>query len=275
MLDHRRRASDDGEPLVLLHFQGGDTSAWDPVADRLEGGYEIWQLAFPGYGTSPLLDEPHTLQALARSVASFMADNGVHRFHVAGCSLGGGVALELGRLGAAESVCALSPASFQEGADAAYLQAALVAYPAVCRGLMPLAPALRLARFRKAFVAQMAVHADRWPAEHLEKPVRSVATAPGFHHTRRDALTQRFRAGLEITCPVTVAWAEHDRLLLTARHRPRAMADLPQAEHLLLTGCGHLPFWDDPDQVAEVVIAATARRGTAGGPRSARLAVRS
>jgi pimeloyl-ACP methyl ester carboxylesterase len=53
-------------------------------------------------------------------VTAFVADLGVERPHVAGNSLGGAVALELGRMGAARSVCALSPAGFAQGREVAY-----------------------------------------------------------------------------------------------------------------------------------------------------------
>ena len=53
-------------------------------------------------------------------------------------------------------------------------------------------------------------------------------------------------------------WGERDRLLIFSRQAPRARRLLPQARHVTLTGCGHLPTWDDPEQVARVLLEASA-----------------
>ena len=53
--------------------------------------------------------------------------------------------------------------------------------------------------------------------------------------------------------PVTVAWGEQDRLLLP-RQAERARRALPRARHIRLAGCGHVPTWDDPEQVARAIL---------------------
>ncbi len=52
---------------------------------------------------------------------------------------------------------------------------------------------------------------------------------------------------------MTVAWGEHDRLLLTGPQAARARERLPAARHVALPDCGHLPTWDDPALVARVI----------------------
>ena len=58
--------------------------------------------------------------------------------------------------------------------------------------------------------------------------------------------------------PVTIAWGVHDRLLPYRLQAPRARALLPWATHVSL-GAGHIPFFDDPAAVAEVVRACAVR----------------
>ena len=64
-----------------------------------------------------------TVAALAAAVEEL----GVERPHVAGNSLGGGIALELGRRGWAGSVCAISPIGFAVWRERAYARAMLCA----------------------------------------------------------------------------------------------------------------------------------------------------
>jgi pimeloyl-ACP methyl ester carboxylesterase len=63
---------------------------------------------------------------------------------------------------------------------------------------------------------------------------------------------------------VTVAWGAKDRLLVPRQAR-RAAAAIPRARVLLLHGCGHVPTWDDPEQVARVILDGTAPARTAQG----------
>jgi pimeloyl-ACP methyl ester carboxylesterase len=68
----------------------------------------------------------------------------------------------------------------------------------------------------------------------------------------------RFVPDGPLACPVTIAWAQRDRLLLP-RQAQRARRAVPGARHLTLRGCGHVPTWDDPEQVASVLLEGSAR----------------
>jgi pimeloyl-ACP methyl ester carboxylesterase len=71
-------------------------------------------------------------------------------------------------------------------------------------------------------------------------------------------IADSFSGGEAITVPVTVAWGEKDRLLLPSQAYTAA-AEIPSARMVLLRGCGHVPTYDDPDQVASVLLRASAR----------------
>jgi pimeloyl-ACP methyl ester carboxylesterase len=61
-----------------------------------------------------------------------------------------------------------------------------------------------------------------------------------------------------IKAPITIAWAEHDRLV---RNRPLKPGILPKrVRQVTLPGCGHVPTWDDPVLVARVILEGTSRR---------------
>lgn len=154
----------------------------------------------------------------------------------------------------------MSPVGFVEGWERAYVHVSV----AQTRVAGPVALALtrgpgRIGAVRRALVRQFAEHADRLSVEAVADTFETVAAAPGFYPAMRHALNWRAPAERgELPCPVTVAWGEHDRLLLTGPQSARARERLPRARHVSLPDCGHLPAWDDPALVARVVREASA-----------------
>ncbi len=62
-----------------------------------------------------------------------------------------------------------------------------------------------------------------------------------------------FTGTIPADVPVTIAWGEHDHLLLPHQARV-AKARLPQATMVLLPHCGHVPMTDNPQLVANILL---------------------
>lgn len=110
-----------GEPLLLLHGIGHHHQAWDPVLPALAPERDVIAVDLPGFGVSPALPDgvPYGLGSVVPVLGAFCEALGVDRPHVAGNSLGGLLALELGREKLVRSVTALSPmASGRRASDA-------------------------------------------------------------------------------------------------------------------------------------------------------------
>jgi pimeloyl-ACP methyl ester carboxylesterase len=253
LLAHERRGH--GEPLVLVHGIGSQRQVWSPVLDALAAERDTIAVDLPGFGESPL-DAPGALTPAdhARAVARLLDELNLEAAHMAGNSLGGGVALELARMGRARSATALSPVGFWTARENAYSRAVLGASRRLAQALAPLPPALTTGPVAQTLGSwHLARRPWRIPADAAADAARNLADAPGFHPTAAGFRTWRFRDGHELAGPVTVAWAQHD-LILLRRQAARARRALPGARHLTLTGCGHVPTWDDPEQVARVLL---------------------
>lgn len=262
-LAYDRRGS--GPPLLLVHAIGLRRGVWQPVAEHLTARHEVFAIDLPGFGDSrplPAGTAP-TVSALADAVEAFVRDLGLERPAAAGNSLGAGIALELARRDAVRAAVALSPVGFWTAREQAFADRSLLMTARLARAIAPIAGALmRPLPLRSALLWQNFRRARRRPPAVAAEDVRRLATAPGFEPTLRALRSYRFRDGHELRVPVTIAWAEHDRLLLPRQAR-RARAALPQARHVLLRGCGHVPMTDDPEQVARVVLEGTAKRAPA------------
>jgi pimeloyl-ACP methyl ester carboxylesterase len=251
-LHHVRAGS--GPPLLLLHGIGMSHRAWDEVVPALADRFACFAVDLPGFGASAPLAGPATMRALTDACAAFMAAQGHERFHVAGNSLGGGIALHLALDGRARSACGLSPVGFVAGWDRVWLHVALAATKATGRASERAAPMIgRSAAARRALLAIYAAHGERLTPEQYRETFAILNAATGFGDTRRHALNWQCPARDLLPCPVTVAWGELDRLLVFGAQAPRALERLPRARHLALPDIGHLPTWDDPRLVARVV----------------------
>lgn len=246
MLEHTRTGS--GPPIVLLHGIGLDREVWGPVVPLLARGHEVVAVDLPGFGASPPLSGTPTVEALAGAVEEL----GLERPHVAGNSLGGGIALELGRRGWAGSVCAISPIGFAAGRERAYAHVTLKAIRAMARALDGFAETAYGGPVRRRLLSSLIfARPARIPAPVAARMNRATAAAPGWDATL-PAVTS-WRPAMP-SCRTTIAWAQHDRLLLAGRQAPRARRWLPEARHVTLHGCGHVPMWDDPEQVARAIL---------------------
>jgi pimeloyl-ACP methyl ester carboxylesterase len=206
----------------------------------------------PGFGHSPPLREGDVLtpEALAHAVASLLDDLGVERAHVAGNSLGGWVALELAKAGRALSVAGLCTAGLWSRP--------LGPRPGrgvrrVVRRLLPaLRTLLRSARVRRLVLRGSVAYPERVPPAAAVRLVSSYLTSAGYESANL-AMREAVFSGFEsIRVPVTLAWGDLDRVV----RRPQQT--VPEWRTITLHGCGHIPTWDDPAQVARALLLASA-----------------
>ena len=101
--------SSDSEPvLVLLHEGVGDSRMWDPIWPELTAAYRTIRYDVRGYGLSPAATQNYTLLG---DLITVLDHFGVTPAHFAGCSMGGGTALEFAvtQPGRAKSLVLLCP----------------------------------------------------------------------------------------------------------------------------------------------------------------------
>jgi pimeloyl-ACP methyl ester carboxylesterase len=252
-LAHDRRGS--GEPLVLLHGLGSRRQAWKPVVELVASKRQVLNLDLPGFGESPA--DPAgtrlTIADYADRLERFFAEAGLERPHVGGNSMGGGIALELGRRGVVRSVTAFSPIGFWGQPGQAWCRWSLRAGYELGRRLPDAAqnlPATRLTMFIFSFGRPFNA-----PAVEVLDAAASGQAAPGFLDALTYGLDYRFtEPGALREIPLTIAWGRRDVLLPSWTQPRRARRLLPWARHASLPRCGHIPFYDDPGLCAAVLL---------------------
>ncbi|GAB3850143.1 alpha/beta fold hydrolase [Dactylosporangium cerinum] len=239
-------------------FPGSQSLDVPAPADAVKGSAASVFPASSAFPESQSLDVSALADAVERFAASvFPASStlpGSPSFHVAGSSLGGGVALELGRRGVARSVTAFAPIGFWGPISRRWCQASVTGARLLGRLARPALPPLAAtAAGRLVLFGLFFGHPARLDPATCLADVDALVAAPGFPAARAAFAGHRFRdPGALPDIPVTVAWGSRDAILPAFQAR-RAAAALPTARHVRLPGCGHLPFSDDPTSCATLI----------------------
>jgi len=250
-LAYTRKGS--GEPLVLIHGIGHRRQAWDPVFERLAESYDVIAVDLAGFGESAAY--PDGVKYNLSNAVDNLTDNfeawGVDKPHVVGNSLGGALALELGARGVVSSVTALSPAGFFGVINRIQTFVLLV--------LLRVGSQLpdRVLRFvsrqawgRKVIGATLYTHPERLSADDAYGDAVSLKRCSGFERTIFGGVGYTFK--LEVPVPTTIAWGTRD-MILPFSSSAIAQERMPDARHVALPHCGHVPMIDDPELIARVI----------------------
>lgn len=261
--------------LVLLPSLGTTSAVWDGVVSALSAAMpalRILTVDLPGHGASPAAREPFSMAELADATLRLVDEAGGGRFHVAGISLGGAVALELV---AAHPERVLSFASFCSGSRI---------------GDAP-GWATRAAQVRASGTASLvAASAGRWYTPAYLGAPGSEAGARGLtalvdvddesYALCCEALSDwdRTPSLAQIEVPAVIVSGEHDGVTTTAAMR-RFAQELPHGSFTEIAGAAHLAPLEQPAVAAELLATAirAAEHGdepTAADARTAGMAVR-
>lgn len=236
-----------GPRVLLIHGLGGERHVWEPLWPGLTGACDVMTVDLPGFGGSDALPTGGDVspQGLARAVAAHLAEQGFDHPHVAGNSLGGWVALELARLGVARSVTAICPAGFWSrilGPLDPWARRALM----TVRPLIPLAFAVPAVRER--VLGGVMVHPERLGYRAARRIASAYAGSRGYVEVQAAMRSRRLEDADGIDVPITLVWADRDRLVGPQRVviRPRRTVTLRDA--------GHVPMWDATEVLLQLVL---------------------
>jgi pimeloyl-ACP methyl ester carboxylesterase len=252
----------DNPPVLLLHGVGRSLEDWAAQCDRLAGTHRVITLDIPGFGFSSRPGESVTLAALTQGVADTLDALGEQRpLHVIGNSLGGAVALQLLVLQPhrVASLVLVNSAGF--GREVTLLLR-MLALPVIGR------MATKRTTSASARILERAIFADRSLAsrhrvEHavaigrqpdsgavMREIALELATGRGVKHDWRAQLTA---AAAQHPRPTLIIWGDRDRVL-PAHHLDNARRLIPHAKTHLLSGIGHMPQIECPDEFADLVL---------------------
>ena len=228
------RGARDAEPLLFVHGWGVSSAAFGEFLDRLAEHYRVVAPDLPGFGRSRAAGGAVSYEAYADVLAGVLDDLGIARAHVAGLSMGGGIAL---------TFAARHPQR---------VRALVLMAPAGC----PEVSLARLAGNRMLEIAEQALSpahahgralvARTFAANLLRHPASLLATM------RMVASCNILEAAGRVTAPTLLLWGARDRTI-SPRLAPRFVERLPGATLHVMADSFHEMATVRPEDTAAII----------------------
>ncbi|CAB4700705.1 unannotated protein [freshwater metagenome] len=243
-------------PLVLIHGLGSAATAFKPIIGQLSNSFRVITVDLPGHGQSPYVEgesmEPKSLAgAIFEAVASEYA---IEKFHVAGNSLGGWIALEMAALkpDAIMSLTGLAPAGLWLKPAAGRLPSEARSYY-LAKALKPfLKVGLRFKILRKIGFATVSPDWQALSYEICFDASSAMANCRGYFPAWDAMLTRRFDSQVAPSVPMVILFGDSDNTLPYPISQERSLAPA-HSTWLMIDECGHAPMWDHPDLVVKII----------------------
>lgn len=250
-----------GEPMLLLHPFMMSQSVWKDVAPTIAatGRYEVLAPTMPGHNGGVKARFFLDTAELADDMERRMDALGWDTAHIVGNSLGGWVAFELERRGRARTLTGIAPAGGWSQFTPAKFEIVFkfVAGLPVYLGAKVLGPrALRLPFVRQLAYVPVSAEAAGLSDEDLLVIIDDVTHCPAYYQLLvKSLLLPGLRELADADAPIHLVICEKDRVLPHPRFTRHFTTHLPNSAQIThLDGVGHIPMFEAPQRIADVIV---------------------
>jgi pimeloyl-ACP methyl ester carboxylesterase len=241
------------EPLVLVPGLGGHASEWgESFLQQLEAEHQLICLDNRGIERSESEVDNWSMQDMANDVIAVLDALGIERAHLLGTSMGGMIVQTLAVTKPERVRRLVLVATAFGGREMTGPE------PRAAATFRP-APGLSTGELRRrslrAITAEGFAAANPELIERLVRMRELEPTSSRVWQTQYAAILASDRSQLvtQITAPTLVLHGELDPLI-PFENGERLARRIPNAKLVSLTGCGHLPYREQPDATAKAVL---------------------
>ena len=250
-----------GEPMLLLHPFMMSQNVWKKVAPQIAdtGRYEVFAPTMAGHNGGPKGRWKLDSGTLADHIERQLDELGWTTAHVVGNSLGGWVAFELERRGRARTITAIAPAGGWHQWSPLKFEIVgkfLAGAPlyVLVKVLGPRVLSLPFSRYLAHF--PISASPETLPEGDLLDIIDDVRHCPAYYQLLMKSLVAPGLMELADTCiPTHLVICEKDRVLPHPRYTRHFHTHIPEITQITeLDGVGHIPMFEAPDRVADVIV---------------------
>ena len=242
--------------LVLVHGLGSAGNIWKSLIPQLQKHFSVFAVDLPGHGVSEIhADEPVDPASLARAIVDeVVRTHKVSEMHVAGNSLGGWIALEMGAVAPekVKSITALAPAGlwnevplrkYPPSLDARFLAKISQHFMRLAYHLPPL----------KAIGYKKITHLWRELSfESCRDSVLAMANSIGYMPLWNGLRGRRFESHVPETVDVSIIFGDYDLTLPEEVAQEKNVAPA-HSRWIVVDNCAHVIMWNYPELTVELI----------------------
>jgi 4,5:9,10-diseco-3-hydroxy-5,9,17-trioxoandrosta-1(10),2-diene-4-oate hydrolase len=251
---------DKGTVVILIHGLGASADIWRHNVEALAEQHRVYVPDVIGFGRSDKPGPSFSPFDYTRFLDDFLNILNIERASLIGQSLGGAIALhyalhfpqKVSKLVLVDSAGLGKEVIWTLRLMSIPLLGELVSYPSRKGVELFFKFAVRdPALVTKDFV-DLYYNFFSQPGfqKFLLKIVRSIINVAG---AREQVLAPLMDNLSKITQPALIIWGEKDRVL-PLKHAYRGKKNLPNAELKIIEGCGHIPFFERPEEFNRLVL---------------------
>ena len=248
-------------PLLLIHGLGATKASWLTVVPQLARNFRVIAMDVPGFGASDKPRGRYDARWFADRVTRFIDAIGYDSVHVAGNSMGGRIAMELGmdHPDRVASIACLCPAAAFSHRPALALVRALRPELGIVASRLPRSRILP--QMRGLFADPRCVEQEWYEAavDDFLHVWRSPRARMAFFAALRNIYLDEPQgdrglwtrlAGLSV--PSLFIYGRHDALI-SHRFAKKVQSTIPAAQVVVWSDCGHVPQIEFPDRTARTL----------------------
>jgi 4,5:9,10-diseco-3-hydroxy-5,9,17-trioxoandrosta-1(10),2-diene-4-oate hydrolase len=246
--------------IILIHGLGASADIWMHNIHALSRNYRLYVPDLMGFGRSDIPGASFSPTDYIHFLDDFLNALNIERAVLIGQSLGGGIALQY-TIRFPEKVSTLVLVDNAGFGYETIWTLRLMSLPVIGE-LMSVPTRVGVRIFFQLAVRNPAVITEQIVDiyyEHFSRPgqqafmLRLIRSIINFRGGRREVLASVVENLRNITQPALIIWGEHDRVLPLA-HAYYGKGKMPRSELCIFPGCGHIPFFENPDAFNKAVL---------------------
>lgn len=242
--------------LVLVHGLGSAGTIWKSLIPQLKEHFSVYAVDLPGHGVADFYPgEKFDPKSLAHAIVTELENShGVEQMHVAGNSLGGWIALEMGAVAPekVKSITALAPAGLWHEPPKHWYPPSIDAriLAKISRHFMTLA--YRIAPL-KALGYKKITHLWRELSfEACRDSVLAMAHSRGYMPMWNGARGRKFESEIPAHINTSIIFGDYDLMLPEDVAQEKTVAP-PHSNWIVVENCAHVIMWNYPDLTVDFI----------------------
>jgi pimeloyl-ACP methyl ester carboxylesterase len=243
--------------LVLVHGLGSAGNIWNSLIPKLTPHFSVFAVDLPGHGDASITaDEKVDPKSLAHAIVEEVSkSHNISEMHVAGNSLGGWIALEMGAVAPdkVKSITALAPAGLwnqlpMRKLPPSFFDARILAK--ISQHFMKFAynlPPLKAIGYKKI------THLWRELSfESCRDSVIAMANSKGYMPLWRGLRGRKFESQIPKDVRVSIVFGDYDLTLPEEIAQEKDLAPV-HSNWIVVDNCAHVIMWNYPDLTADFI----------------------